>query len=105
VSRHRSRLPTTALSVADPPLLFALFTHLSYRYALAHGEPPFSLFGELRFWPVLWLLVIAGVAGLAHGLARRPALRLAACTVYAVFMPIALFVVGLVVVCWNGDCF
>jgi len=107
----RSPLPLTLLrgwALAGVWLVYGGFVYGSYRYALARGDLPYTLWPQ---WPVLYLgifFVLSGLFALAvvnlRQLRLRPFVAVTLGLVYAVLMSGGLVVVHIIVACANGDC-
>jgi hypothetical protein len=88
-------------------LVYGGFVYGSYRYALARGYLPYTLWPQ---WPVLYVGIFFVVSGLmALALVNLPKLRLRPLVVvwglvYVVLMSGGLIAVHIIVACANGDC-
>jgi len=89
-------------------IAYIVFVFGSYRYALAHGGLPYTMW---EHWPVFYVvafLVLSGLGALALLNIRRLRLQPLVAGVlgrlYVVVMSVILFALHLVVACANGDC-
>ena len=107
----RSPLPLVLLrgwALAGVCLAYGSLLYAAYRYALARGQLPYTLWPD---WPVVLviaLFVLSGLVALTMANLRRlhdrPLVAVTWGVLYAALMSGGLFAVHIVVACANGDC-
>ena len=93
-----------AWALVGVPATFYLYVDWTYRYALAQGKLPFSLFPAWLWYVVFGLLVVTGVIGLTKLSQMRTKVRLVIGVLYVTLMAGVLLVVHIGAACANGDC-